>query len=259
MGKKIRVVSQRILPKAHDFYIVQIGHGGRKPLQPVPPAGKGGGAVGGQPVGAAVQADQQRVAGGACLKHIQLPLHLVGVGQAAVQLQKGCLGQTGQGFVGALHHQICSGGYRAALPAVPGGKGQVVCPVGFVHQKRHIVDVANGGNGRNIAQNALVSRAGQNYAFCLRMGGQRRFHRGGRHTAVHAKGGIHRRGQVVGSQAPQLDGMVHGLVAVAGRDDLAAEGSQRADARQQAHGAAAHQIPAPAGTVQRGCAGHGVG
>ena len=34
MGKKIRVVSQRILPKAHDFYIVQIGYGGRKPLQP---------------------------------------------------------------------------------------------------------------------------------------------------------------------------------------------------------------------------------
>ena len=99
-----------------------------------------------------------------------------------VQLQKGRLGQTGQGFVGALHHRMPSGGYRAALPAVPGGKGQVVCPVGFVHQKRHIVGVTNGGNGRNIAQNALVSRAGQNYAFCLRMGGQRRFHRGGQDT-----------------------------------------------------------------------------
>ena len=203
-GQKIRVVSQRILPKAHDFYIVQIGYGGRKPAPAGPASGQRRRAVGGQPVGAAVQADQQRVAGGACLKHIQLPLHLVGVGQAAVQLQKGRLGQTGQGFCG----RSAPPNLLRRLPRRPASRtgrqraGSVPC--GLRPPKSGTLwGVANGGNGRQYrSKNALVSRAGQNYAFCLRMGGQRRFHRGGRHTAVHAKGGIHRRGQVVGSQAP---------------------------------------------------------
>ena len=56
----------------------------------------------------------------------------------------------------------------------------------------------------------------------------------------------------------QLDGVVDGLVAVAGRDDRAAKGCQGANARQQADGGAAHQIPAPPRAVQRRRAGHGV-
>ena len=50
------------------------GRGGET-VEALPPGGEGGGAFGSQPAGAAVQADEQRIAGGAGLEDIQLPFH----------------------------------------------------------------------------------------------------------------------------------------------------------------------------------------
>ena len=84
-------------------------------------------------------------------------------------------------------------------------------------------------------------------------------HIGGAHTAVDAKLRVHGRREPAGRQLPQLNRVVDGLVAVARRNDRAAERCQCADARQQADGGPADEVPAPPRAVQRRRAGHGVG
>ena len=78
----------------------------KKAVQPGAPRGKQGVPLRGQQLSAAVQRGHQRIAGGTGLKHIQLPLHLLRVGQwPAVPVQQRSLGQAGQRLVGALHHK----------------------------------------------------------------------------------------------------------------------------------------------------------
>ena len=160
--------------------------------------------------------------------------------------------------MGALHDQVSPRRHRAALPAVLRGKGQIVCTMGLVHQQRYAAGVADFRDGSHIREHALIGRAGQDDTFCARLRVQRGGHIGGAHAAVDAELRVCRRRQVMGRQMAQLDGVVDGLVAVAGRDDRTAKGCQGANARQQADGGAAHQIPAPPRAVQRRRAGHGV-
>ena len=236
--------------------MVQIAHSIVKIVELSAPFGKGGSPLPCQPRGTSVQADQQRVAGRAGFKHVQLPLDFRIVRQGSVHLQKGGLRQAGQRFVRTLHHNVRARRHCAALPAQRFGKGQVVCAVGFVHQKRHAVRVADFGNRCNVRNHTLIRRACYHdtaYIFVLF---QRRLHVGGLHAAVHAKGGVHRRQQVMRVQLPQFHRVIDRLVAVARQQNFAAEGCQRAHARQQSHGAAPHQVPAAAAAVQRGGALH---
>ena len=259
MRKKVRMRRQCVRAAAQYFCIFQIPHRRVKGIQPGAPRGKGGLSLVGQPAGAAVQTDHERVARRARLEHVQLALDPGRVGQIAVQLQKRGLGQAGQRLVGALHDQIGPCGYGPAAPAVPGGKGQVVRTVGLVHQQRHAAGVADFRDSTYIAQNTLISRAGQDHAAGVGRSVQRGGHIGGAHTAVDAKLRVHGRREPAGRQLPQLNRVVDGLVAVARRNDRAAERCQCADARQQADGGPADEVPAPPRAVQRRRAGHGVG
>ncbi len=174
-------------------------------------------------------------------------------------MQPGGLGQAGQRLVGALHDEVGPGRHGAAPPAAGFGQRQIVGAVGLVHEEGHAPGVAEVRDGLEVALDALVGGAGQNDAPHGGVGVQGGGHRGGGHAAVDAEVRHHGGRQIVGGEAAQLEGVVDGLVAVAGHQDLAAEGGGGADARQQPHGGAAHQVPAPGGAVEGGGAAHGVG
>ena len=71
-------------PEAQYRGVMPLPGRGGETVEALPPGGEGGGALGGQPAGAAVQADEQRIAGGAGLEDIQLPFHGGGVDEGAV-------------------------------------------------------------------------------------------------------------------------------------------------------------------------------
>ena len=256
-----RAALRRVRPAAQHPQPGKPGDGGVEPVQPAGPGREPGVPVGGQQAGAAVQRGHQRVGGGAGLEHVQLALHLAGQRGAVppAQVQKRRLGQAGQRLVGALHHNVRPAGQRAAPPAVGPGQRQVVGAVGLVHQQRHAAGVAEAGDRRDIAQNALVGGAGQDHAGGLRAGVQRGGHVLRGDAAVDAEGPVRLWHDPAHPQVPQLDGVEHRFVAVAGGDDGAARGGQRPDARQQPHGGPVDQVKGPGRAPQPGGALHGLG
>ena len=230
-----------------------------KAVEPCPPARKQRRPARRQQAGAAIQAGQQRVGGGACLKHIELPLDLFGVGQAAgPQVQQGRLGQAWQGFVRALHHNVGPCGQRAAAPAAGLRQRQIVRAVGFIHQQRHAAGVADRRNAGDIAQNPFIGRAGQDHTGGRRRSLERSRNGVGGHTAVNSPAGVKRRGQPAHMQPAELDCMVDGFVAVAGADHRAARRRERPHRRQQAARAAVDKVPGPGSPAERRRPGHGL-
>ena len=67
------------------------------------------------------------------------------------------LGQTGQRFMQAVDHHVGPQIDRAVRKTVAKAE---VCPVGLVHDQRFSMSVNDPGDGRNVADNALISGAG---------------------------------------------------------------------------------------------------
>jgi hypothetical protein len=129
-----------------------------------------------QNTGAAVERGQQRVGRRARLKNIELPLDLVLDArlfrQHAAQMQPGGLREARQRLVRALDHEVGSARKSALGKTRRAGKPQVR-PVGLVHDERHVVFMAEGGNRRNIRHRALVGGAGHDDTAGVRAFGER--------------------------------------------------------------------------------------
>ena len=179
----------------------------------------------------------------------------LGVHQFTLHMGQCRLGQTGQRLVDALNDQIGPGCHRAA------GKSRMkieMGPVGLIHQQGNAPPVTDGGNGGNVADDALIGGTGEHHQTDVRVLGQSRFHRFGRHGRGHRKGRVHRRRQVERLQMQQFHGVIDRFVTATGHKNPAAEGGRGGHGRQNAAGGTVDQIEGAGGTVQPGGQLHAV-
>ncbi len=258
------MVIHRICAVAKDFPLFQIGCAPVKLLKSRLPCVKQFLAACLQKTGAAIQRSHQRIGRRTGLKYVQLSLYLCRlhdpVKSAFAHMQQCRLGQTGQGLVGTLDHQIRTAGHRSLSKGIPTKGKPQVCPMGLIyHQCRRRGPIVTAlCDLSDIRQYPLVGRAGQDHRLDGRIFVQQFLHFSRRHTAVDPESLVHGGRDPVHPEIAQLNGMINGFMAVAGYDHLTAPGRCRPHRRQISAGAAAHQIPGPVCSAQRRRALHGL-
>ena len=214
-------VCPRLFPVARAAEVPQALDLPVKVRQPADPGGEEGLPLILQQAQAAVHGGHQQIGGGAGLEDPRLPGHLGQGHQPAAGMEDGGLGEAGQGLVEAGHRQVRPLGHGV------GGEGGVeaqVGPVGLVHQHRDPLGVGRLADPRRVADHPVVGGAGVDHQLhpgvvLQGLGHLRRGQGAGDAQPLH-----HRGQEEDGLQPADLDGVVDGLVAVPGHQDLVPPG-----------------------------------